>query len=209
GPVAQLAQHLADVAGEEGRVPDAVQLGVLDRAGDRLLRDLDAPDGEGVARQREPDRTDTAVQVVHGLAPGEPGLGPGERVEPFGHPRVRLQERVGANAEPQAADLFLDRILAPEQLGWEVRDLGRRVVHRPLDRTHLRERGQDLDQPLAVEALAFVRHELYQSLTGVPAFADDQVSQVALSCRLVIRGQPLLARPVAHRVADAVAEVGR
>src|SRR5262249_37918046 len=42
--VAQLLEHLADVSREERRVADAVQLRVLDRARDRLLRDLDAPD---------------------------------------------------------------------------------------------------------------------------------------------------------------------
>ena len=43
GPLAELAEHLADVAGEERGVADRVQLGVLDRARDRLLADLDAP----------------------------------------------------------------------------------------------------------------------------------------------------------------------
>src|SRR5205823_6612297 len=45
GPFVQLLERLADVAGEERRVPDPVQLGVLERTGDRLLRDVDPPDG--------------------------------------------------------------------------------------------------------------------------------------------------------------------
>ena len=51
--LSELLERLADVAREEGGVRDAVQVGVLERAGDRLLRDLDAPDGERVgARAR-------------------------------------------------------------------------------------------------------------------------------------------------------------
>ena len=41
GAVAQLLEAAADVAGEEGGVREPVQLGVLDRARDRLLRGLD------------------------------------------------------------------------------------------------------------------------------------------------------------------------
>ena len=52
-PRAQLLERLADVPGEERRVRDPVQIGVLDRAGDRLLRDLDPPHRE---RVRAPSR---------------------------------------------------------------------------------------------------------------------------------------------------------
>ena len=51
GAVAELLERLPDVAGEERRVRDPVELGVLERAGDRLLRDLDPPDRQRVARR--------------------------------------------------------------------------------------------------------------------------------------------------------------
>ena len=73
----------------------------------------------------------------------------------------------------------------------------------------LRELGQDLDQPLAVEPLATRGHELDERLAGVAALAHDQMAQVALVRLLAVRRQLLLLSPLAHPVADRVAEVGR
>ena len=109
---------------KKARVADRVQLRVLDRARDRLLGDLDPPHRHRVARHREADRADAAVEVVDGLAAGQPGVLARELVQPLGHRGVRLQERVRAHAEAQAADLLLDRVLAPEELGRQVRHLG-------------------------------------------------------------------------------------
>ena len=61
---------------------------------------------------------------------------------------------------------------------------------------------------VALEALALVRYELDERLAGVAALADDEVAQVAGVLLLVVRGEPLLARPVADEVADPVADVG-
>ena len=47
---------------------DAVQLGVLDRARDRLLRRLDAPHRQRAPRHDEADRAGAAVEVVDRLA---------------------------------------------------------------------------------------------------------------------------------------------
>ena len=168
-----------------------------------------APDGHRVARQREADGANAAVEVVDRLAARERSLLARELVQPLGHVRVRLQERVRTHAEAQVAELLLDRLGAPQQLGRQVRDLGRRVVDRPVDRPHLRELRQHLDQPLAVEALALVRDEHDERLARVHALADDEVPEVAGVRGLVVRLEPLLARPVADRVADPVAEVGR
>ena len=49
GALAEIAEHLADVAGEERGVADRVQLLVLDRARDGLLGDLDAPDRQRIS----------------------------------------------------------------------------------------------------------------------------------------------------------------
>src|SRR5207247_939906 len=54
-----------------------------------------------------------------------------------------------------------------------------------------------------------VRHELHQRLTRVPALADEEVAEIALVRRLVVRRELLLARPLADRVANAVAGVAR
>ncbi len=85
GAVAQLAQHLADVAGEERGVADRVQLLVLDRAGDRLLVDLDPPHGQRLGSQRQADRADPAVQVVDGLAARQLRELARDRVQLLGH----------------------------------------------------------------------------------------------------------------------------
>src|SRR5205823_6474987 len=64
----QLLERLTHVAGEEGRVRDAVQVGVLERARNRLLRDLDPPHRQRPGRHDEAYRADPAVEVVDGLA---------------------------------------------------------------------------------------------------------------------------------------------
>ena len=197
--VAQIGQHLADVAGEERAVADRVQLLVLDRARDRLLADLDPPHRHRVAGHREADRADAAVEVVDGLVAGQPRVLARDRVELLRHLGVRLQERVRAHAEAQAADLLLDRILAPEQLGRQVRHLGDAAVDRPVDRLHLGELGQHLDQALAVEALAARGDELHEHLPGVPALAQHEVAQVALVRLLVVRRELLLLAPTRAR----------
>ena len=110
-------QRLADVAGEERGVADRVQLLVLDRAGDRLLGDLDPPHRQRVARQRRgrscrcrsrgrrPSRRRSSAAYSRASSYSRSAIS-----------RVRLQERVRPHAEAQAADLLLDRVLAPEEL---------------------------------------------------------------------------------------------
>ena len=97
----QLLDDLADVAGEERGVRDAVQLGVLERARDRLLRDLDPPHRQRVLREREPDRADAAVEIPDRLGAGELRRLARERVQLLGHRGVRLEERVRPHAETQ------------------------------------------------------------------------------------------------------------
>ena len=209
GALGELLQHLADVAREEGRVADLVQVEVLERARDRLLRDVDAPDAERMARQREPDRAGTAVEVVDRLGPRQPGVLDRERVELLRHLGVRLQEGVRADAEALSEQLLLDRVVAPEQRRGEVRHLRGLVVDRPVDRLHLREAPQHLDEVAALELLTRRGHEHDQHLARVAPLAVDEVAEIAGVLGLVVRLEVLLARPVADGVPDGVAEVGR
>ena len=68
---AELLEGRRRVAGEERSVRDPVQLSVLERAGDGLLRGVDAPDrqGRGPWRARS---SRAAVEVVDRLLAGEP-----------------------------------------------------------------------------------------------------------------------------------------
>ena len=77
------------------------------------------------------------VEVVDRLGAGQGGLNEDGAVEPLGHVRIRLQEGVRPDAEAEPAELLLDRLVAPEELTRQVRDLGRRVVDRPVDRPDL------------------------------------------------------------------------
>ena len=153
GALGELFERAPDLAREERGVGDPVQLRVLDRAGDGLLAHLDAPDRERVGGEREPDRADPAVEVVDRLVALDGGRLARELVEALGHAGVGLQERVGADAETQAEQLLLDRLLAPEQRRGQVRDLRRRVVDRPVDRAHLGEAAERVDELVALEAL--------------------------------------------------------
>ena len=91
----------------------------------------------------------------------------------------------------------------------QVRDLGRLVVDRPVDRAHLGEARERLDQEVRVEALARCGDEHDEHLAGVPALADDEVAEVAGLRVLVVRLEPLGARPRLDRLADRVPDVGR
>src|SRR4029450_9012670 len=83
--LAQFAQSLPDVAREEGGVADAVQVRIFERAGNRLFGHIDAPHGERVACQHEPDRADAAVEVVHRLVAGERSELARDPVQAFRH----------------------------------------------------------------------------------------------------------------------------
>ena len=206
--LAKLLDRLADVPGEELRVLDAVELGVLDRAGDGFLGDLEPPDGARFRRERETDRARAAVEVEHVLVTRERRVLAGELVEPRRHLRVRLEERGRADAEAQPEDLLLDRVRAPEELRREVRLLRRRVVDRPVDRAHLREPPEDVHEIARLEALAGRGDEHHERLAGVAPLAHDEMAEVPGPGRLVVGLELLLARPVANGKPDRVAEVG-
>src|SRR4051794_5720397 len=67
GALHELAHGKANVAGEELHVGQLVGAGVGDRVGHRLLDDLQPPHLARARRQREADRADAAVEVVHAL----------------------------------------------------------------------------------------------------------------------------------------------
>ena len=68
---------------------------------------------------------------------------------------------------------------------------------------------QHLDEVAALELLARSGDEQHERLARVAALADDEVAQVAGVLGLVVGDEPLLARPVADRVPDPVAELRR
>ena len=74
---------------------------------------------------------------------------------------------------------------------------------------HLRELAHDVDEVAVLELLARRGHELHERLAGVAALANDEMPQIPGAVGLRVRLEPFLARPVAHRVAKVVAEVGR
>ena len=78
-----------------------------------------------------------------------------------------------------------------------------------MDRAHLGETPEHLDEVAALELLARRSHEHHERLAGVPALADDEMAEVAGVLGLVVGDEVLLARPVADGVPDRVAEVGR
>src|SRR5207248_5996886 len=82
------------------RVGTPVQVCVFERTRDRLLGDLDAPDGQRVRGNGEADRADPAVEVVHGLPTGQRRELARDSVEALRHRRVGLKERVRPDPEP-------------------------------------------------------------------------------------------------------------
>ena len=78
-----------------------------------------------------------------------------------------------------------------------------------MNRPHLGEAAQHLDEIAALELLAGRGDELDERLPSVASLAHDEVAEVPGALGLVVCLEPLLARPLAHGVADPVAEVGR
>ena len=78
-----------------------------------------------------------------------------------------------------------------------------------MDRAHFGKRAQDVHEVPGVELLTGRGDELHESLRGVPSFAHDEVPEVARLVGLVVRDEPLPARPLSHRVPDRVPELCR
>ena len=147
--------------------------------------DLDAPHRQRLARQRQADRPDPAVEVVDGLVAGQrrrtrprarraarpsrcwsagtrsAGRGSaGRRAPPRSRPRPRAASSAGSSPRP-ASSLTAQ---------WTERTSGKRAQH--LDEAR---RGRSA-RPRAVTSCT-------SSLAGVAALADDEVAQVARCAR--------------------------
>ena len=99
GATSQLAQREPGVAGEEVRVGYLVAARVGDRVGDRLRDDLQPPQLAGPPRERQSDRADPAVEVVQPFPALQVGELGDDAVEDLGHLGVRLEERLGRDAQ--------------------------------------------------------------------------------------------------------------
>ena len=77
-----------------------------------------------------------------------------------------------------------------------------------MDRAHLGEAPQDVDEVAGLEALAGRRHEHDERLPGVAPLADDEVAEVPGPRLLVVRLEPFLASPVANREPDRIPDIG-
>ena len=206
--LAQLLDRLADVAREEARVPDPVSsaFSIAHATDSSEISSPQTVRASRRARGRSCRSRSTGRRRSRALSPAYSSASSYSRSAICG---VRLQERRRADAEAQPEDLLLDRLLAPEELRRQVRLLRRGVVDRPVDRPHLREPAQDVDEVPALEALARGRSRAHQHLAGVPALAHHEVAEIPGARRLVVRLELLLARPLANREPDRVAEVGR
>src|SRR5205809_73108 len=202
GAVGQLLERRPDLAGEEGGVRDPVQIGVLERARDRFFGDFHAPHGQRPRGERQPDRPDSAVEVVDRLAAGQRGVLGGDRVEPFRHRGVGLQERARADAEAEAAEHLLDRVVAPEERRRQVGDLRGRLVDRPVDRAHLGEAAQRLDELVEtlrrfpeVRSIHWAVNETPAEVTNLPTtllWGDDAIEEVLCGLRFRVRPSAFL-----------------
>jgi hypothetical protein len=205
-PLEQRADALRHVARDELGVPDPVAGGVLARARDRLLRDLDAVHRARMRGRQQADGAGAAVEIPHHVARPQLRQLDRERVEPLGHGRVRLHEGPRGDRELQPADALGEPVAAEQQRLVEAdRDLGHARVHRVDDaRDPLRD---ELRQALDPRYLARGGHEHRQQLAGAPALAHDEVAQVAPAAALVVRGQAELGRPPLEGAADVVGRV--
>src|SRR5262249_56477544 len=97
-----------------------------------------------------------------------------------------LHELAWPDAEDNAAERRLDRVVAPEERRRKIRHLCGRLVDRPVDRTYLGEAPEGLDELVAVEALARGRDQLHEDLAGVAPLADNEMAQVTALVGLAV-----------------------
>ena len=168
------------VAGEEVGVGDRVAPRARDRVRDRLLDQLDPPQLAGARRERERDRADPRVQVVHALPALQRGVLADHAVEQLGHLGVRLEERLrrrsagrarpAARAAPPRPTPAPSRRPRSSRRGCASASTGRR-------RQALAERLAERRRERARLELALGGHDPHLQLAGAPAFAHDQVAQ--------------------------------
>src|SRR5207253_8075065 len=65
------------------------------------------------------------------------------------------------------------------------------------------------DEPANLELLPRRRGELNERLAGIASLSNDEMAQVPGLLLLVVADEPIASRPLAHGVANRVAEVGR
>ena len=88
-----------------------------DRVGDRLLDQLDPPQLARARGERQRDRADAAVEVVHALPALQRGVLGDDAVQQLGHLGVRLKERLRGDPQIELAQALGQLGLAPHELG--------------------------------------------------------------------------------------------
>ena len=141
-------------------------------------------------REREADRADSAVEVEDPLAPGEPRVVGGDRVQALRRLGVGLEEGRGRDSQPQARQLLLEELLA-EHAGRPVGAAAGALDHGVQIDGRLGEARPRGDQPGL-------------KLPGAAALADDEVAQHPQLLAPLVGGNPLAPRPLADLVAGRV-----
>ena len=104
GALQQLGQRDAVSPAKKRAFVISLRPRARDRVGDRLLDELDAPQLARARGERERDRADPAVQVVHALPALQRGVLGGHPVQQLGHLGVGLEERLGGDAQVELAE---------------------------------------------------------------------------------------------------------
>ena len=194
GALEELGQGRAGVAGEEVDVGDLVAPRAGDRVGDGLLEQLDPPQLARARGERERDRADPRVQVVHALPALQRRVLGDHAVQQLGHLGVRLEERLGGDQQVELAQALGQLGLAPHQLGLATGGrLGEAVRARPQHAAEaLAELPTERRRERAGVQLSLGGHDPDLQPAGVPAFAHDQVAQARAPVGR--RPRPLVAR---------------
>ena len=76
-----------------------------------------------------------------------------------------------------------------------------------MDRAHLGDLAEDVDEVAGLELVAGRGHELDERLLRVAPLPHDEMAEVAAAVGLRVRRETLLPRPLAHGFADRVADL--
>ncbi len=176
----QLSQRETRVAGEELYARDLVAPRGGDRVGDGLLDQLDPPQLAGPWSERERDRADPGVEVVHALPalqrrvlerPPRRAARP-SRCSSGRKPRERCAGRARRGARVSSASPHTSSVSPPAVVSARLRER----VHSTPDEALAQLLAQRLRERARLE-LAVGRDDADLQLPGAPAFAHDEVAQ--------------------------------
>jgi hypothetical protein len=203
GTNAAVFQHICrfcSVSAQKFRVFDAVFLSVFLRVFHGLLHNFHADYMFGLLCHGKPDGSGAAIEVQNRFLTGQSGVFSGQIVETFRLTRVHLIERLGRDAEPQAAE-NIGNVVLPASGAEFFAENHVCLVAVYVDDKAFQSRHSLFEQVgkfLFVMHAVSVYHNTGHNFAGCLSFAQEQMAQAAAPGGFIIDAVARFAGPFAE-----------